>query len=228
MHLAIIEPDELTAHLLAFVARRRGHKSFVVTAGQELPERLPFPPAASIVAMDEISDESLRNLDPLRERFPDAPMLLTSEHVQEPAPLMALKAGISDVIRKPFHPHEVILRAEMQVANRGAGGAATSDTLTIGDVEIDLDRFSAWKAGTELRLTKLELRLLYCLMEHHGRVAPTERLLSFGWDSHEPPDASLLKTHISHLRQKLRKAGGTGVDIRSRHSLGYVLELVEE
>ena len=64
-------------------------------------------------------------------------------------------------------------------------------------------------------------------MQHHGRVSPTERLLSFGWDSLEPPDASLLKTHISHLRKKLSDAGGRRFEIRSRHSLGYTLQLVE-
>lgn len=224
MHIAIIEQDELLAHILSFVARRRGHKTFVARTPEELPERLPFTPAASIVAVDEISEESLARVQPLRERYPDCLMLLTTEYAQDPLPLAALKAGFRDVIRKPLHPHEVIMRAELYAESLG-GAVAVSDSISVGDLEVDLGHYTATKNHAELRLTKLELRLLFCLVEHHGRVSPTDRLLSFGWESLEVPDASLLKTHISHLRKKLRDAGGDDIEIRARHSLGYTLRI---
>lgn len=226
MHIAIVEPDEVMGHILAFVARRRGHKPFVARSIAELPERLPFSPAASIVALERLDEESLASVGPLRERYPEALILLTTEYAPDPLPLYALKAGFRDVIMKPLHPHEVILRAELQV--EGAGNAsAASDAIRVGDLEVDLGHYTALKNSQELELTKLELRLLFCLMEHEGRVSPTDRLLSFGWDSLEVPDASLLKTHISHLRKKLREAGGGAVEIRARHSLGYTLRVDE-
>jgi two-component system KDP operon response regulator KdpE len=224
MHIAIIEQDELLAHILSFVARRRGHKTFVARTPEELPERLPFTPAAGIIALDRIDEESLARIEPLRERYPDCLMLLTTEYAPDPLPLAALKAGFRDVVRKPLHPHELIMRAELHAESRG-GPSAASDAIRVGDLEIDLGHYTATKNARELRLTKLELRLLFCLVEHHGKVSPTERLLSFGWESLEVPDASLLKTHISHLRKKLRDAGGNAAEIRARHSLGYTLRI---
>lgn len=226
MHIAIVEPDEVMAHILAFVARRRGHKPFVTSSIDELPERLPFTPAASIVALDRVDEESLASVEPLRERYPESLILLTTEYAPDPLPLYALKAGFRDVLKKPLHPHEVIMRAEMQAENTGAA-ATSSDAIRVGDLEVDLGHYTALKNSQELQLTKLELRLLFCLMEHEGRVSPTDRLLSFGWDSLEVPDASLLKTHISHLRKKLREAGGAAIEIRARHSLGYTLRSSE-
>ena len=120
--------------------------------------------------------------------------------------------------------HEVILRAELQAESLGGPGGV-SDAIRLGDLEVDLGYYTAQKNEQELRLTKLELRLLFCLMEHQGKVSPTDRLLSFGWDSLDVPDASLLKTHISHLRKKLLEAGGEPIQIRARHSLGYTLRI---
>jgi DNA-binding response OmpR family regulator len=224
MHIAIIEPDDNLAHVLSFVARRRGHKTFIAKGIEDLPERLPFTPAACIVALDPINEASLAGLTPLRERYPDALVLLTTDYAPDPLPLYALKAGFRDVVRKPLHPHELILRAELH-ATTASGPATASDAIRVGDLEVDLGHYTAVKNGSELRLTKLELRLLFCLMEHHGKVSPTERLLTFGWDALEVPDASLLKTHVSHLRKKLRDVGGDTIEIRARHSLGYTLRV---
>lgn len=224
MHIAIVESDEVMAHILAFVARRRGHKPFVAHSIAELPERLPFSPAVSIVALDRVDEDSLASVEPLRERYPESLIMLTTDYAPDPLPLFALRAGFRDVIKKPLHPHEVILRAELQAESTGGTNGA-SDAIRVGDLEVDLGHYTALKNSQELQLTKLELRLLFCLMEHEGRVSPTDRLLSFGWDSLEVPDASLLKTHISHLRKKLREAGGDPVEIRARHSLGYTLRL---
>ena len=226
MHIAIIEQDELLAHILSFVARRRGHKAFVARDLDELPERLPFTPAAAIVSLDTIDEESLERVRPLRDRYPDCLVMLTTEYAPDPLPLAALKLGFRDVLRKPLHPHEVIMRAELHTESVSGPGAA-SDAIGVGDLEVDLGHYTATKNRRELRLTKLELRLLFCLVEHHGKVSPTDRLLSFGWDSLEVPDASLLKTHISHLRKKLRDAGGDAIEIRARHSLGYTLTVDE-
>lgn len=223
MHLAVYEPEPTTAHILAFIARRRGHKTLALSDLSELQQPLPFAPSAIIVAVDRVDEATLARVATIRQRHADAMIFLTPEQRDGTGALAALRAGVTDVIPKPYHPHELILRTELATAHRQT--PAAPGVITAGDLEVDFDRYSATKRGVELPLTKLELRLLYCLIEHHPQVTPTERLLSFGWDAMEPPDASLLKTHISHLRKKLREAGGEQFHIRSRHSLGYTLEL---
>ena len=227
MNFAIFEPDELAAGILTFIARRRGHKAIWLPGADRLSERLPFEPSASIVALDELRAESIEQVRPLREQYPDVPILLTVQRIDNSIPLIALDAGVSDVIRKPYHPHQLIARAELHALSRGGMLEAQSDVLRLADLEVDLGRYMGLKNGVDLPLTRLELRLLYCLAEHHPYVAPSERLLSFGWDAAELPDGRLLKTHISHIRKKLRSAGGVPFDVGSRHSLGYTLSFSE-
>jgi len=226
MHVAIVEPDAALAHVLAFVARRRGHQVICVPHVEPLLTRLPFSPSVNIVSVESLGPETLGTLDRVRERYPDAPVLVTIEDANDLLALKALQHGIRDVVRKPFHPQEVILRAEMLV--RGSSPASADGSLIrLGDLQVHLDRFSAMKNGKPLGLTKLELRLLFCLAQHYPHLASTERLLSFGWESLDPSDASLLKTHISHIRKKLREAGGVEFEIYARQSIGYAVRMVD-
>jgi DNA-binding response OmpR family regulator len=137
--------------------------------------------------------------------------------------ISALERGAMDVIQKPVLPGDLVIRAELAAANRGISNQPDGG-LRLGDLEVDIDQALAIKAGQELALTRMELRLLYCLAQHRGRVAPTDRLLSFAWESDEFANSSL-KTHISHLRQKLREAGGQPVTIKARQMLGYIMEI---
>lgn len=221
MRIAIAEPDPSLADVLAFVARRRGHQPVCVSGVNRLFERLPFEPAAAIVSFPEADDASAEAIAALRRQFPGLILLATVERAREPAPQRLLRAGAHDVIRIPYNPNEVILRAE--TLQQSAGATPPRDGLVrVADIEVDLSAYAAKKNGVSLPLTKLELRLLYCLAEHSPNVAPIERLLTFAWDSEEP-DPSLLKTHVSHLRKKLREAGGVPVAITSRQMIGYVL-----
>lgn len=223
MRIAILESDDATAHVLQFVARRRGHRA--VALSDFTPP--PFAPTVMVVSLDGIGEAGLTSLERMRSSYPESLLYLTAEEASGNTTLLALQAGATDVIKKPFHPHELILRAELQLAARASAPAAT-EAVRVADLEVDLDSYTARKNGRQLPLTKLELRLLYCLAEHHGGISSIERMLSFGWESMDLPDGSLLKTHISHIRKKLTAAGGVPFEIRSRHSIGYELHLHEQ
>ena len=224
MRLAIAESDPVTADVLAFSAQRRGHQTVVLASAGRLFDRLPFEPAVIILSAEGAPNATVAFVTKVRQEFPEAALYVTVEKPKEPLPSRILEAGASDVIRSPYNPNELILRAESWLASRGVT-AANTDSLTLSDLQIALDRHTATKNGKVLVLTKLELRLLYCLCDHFPHLAPLERLLTFGWDTLGDPDAALIKTHISHIRKKLRDAGGEDFEIISRQTVGYVLQL---
>jgi DNA-binding response OmpR family regulator len=136
--------------------------------------------------------------------------------------LELIKAGALDVVPVPYDPIGLLARIET-IVQRTNKGRAEGNIIRVEDICVDLGKYSAEKNGVAMTMTKLELRLLFCLCEHHPSLAPTERLLTFGWEGSMDADPALIKTHISHIRTKLRVAGGVDVQIRSRQTLGYEL-----
>jgi len=225
MRIAIVDPDATTSDVLAFAAQRRGHQSVCLSSFDELHERLPFTPTL-IVLGQALKLERIDPVERIRATFPDAVVLIAMERPKEPLPSRLLVAGANEVVRTPVSPIDLLIRAETWVSSKGSKASVT-EGLQMGDLELELDRYVATKNGIRLNLTKLELRLLYCLCEHSPHLTPTERLLTFGWDTLGDPDAALIKTHISHIRKKLRDAGGVDFEITSRQTLGYTLQVHE-
>lgn len=104
------------------------------------------------------------------------------------------------------------------------GGAATSSTLTIGPLTLDLGLRTASLDGTELELTGREWDVLQHLMLAAPKVLSKKKLMeSLGsWDSEISPNA--IEIYVSRLRAKL---ADSGVTIRTVRGIGYRLESAE-
>jgi DNA-binding response OmpR family regulator len=222
MWLAIAESNAALGDMLAFAAQRRGHQAVCVSAPERLLANLPFPPAVVVAGFESLDEAAYRRIEQLRAGHPDAVLLITSERFSSRDHSNLLALGVNDLILTPYDPFALLARAEAW-CNAAAKSRPPGEALRLADLEVDLGRYFAGKNGTPVVLTKLELRLLYCLCEHHPHLVPMERLLSFGWDPEDDPDPTLVKTHISHIRHKLSAAGGVPFDIKSRQTVGYVL-----
>lgn len=219
MRVALAVDDALEADLLSFAFERRGHQVLRVDPSRE-SKNLPFEPVVVVCDVSDAQQTALQRIENAQERFPGALLIATAEAPREPLPAALLRAGAHEVVKAPYNPVELVLRCEA-LTNRG--NSPQGDGLRVADLEVVLARYHAEKNGHTLVLTKLELRLLHCLCEHFPHLAPLDRLLTFGWESIGEPDASLIKTHISHIRRKLAAAGGAPLQILSKQGVGYML-----
>jgi two-component system OmpR family response regulator len=108
---------------------------------------------------------------------------------------------------------------------RQTGREVVQSTLVAqsGDIWVDLEAYEVRKAGEPVRMTRLETRILYFLVSNAGRVLTTDRLIELAWE-YDGGDAFALKTHISHIRQKLGVQKGEPGYIASAPHIGYRLE----
>ena len=95
--------------------------------------------------------------------------------------------------------------------------------VRVGDLVLDLQSHEVHKGGQPVLLTPLEFRILYILAMNEGRVVPYSRLIEYAWGYYNEATSSLLKTHVTHLRQKLGlPASGPG-SINAVLGVGYSL-----
>jgi DNA-binding response OmpR family regulator len=99
--------------------------------------------------------------------------------------------------------------------------------LKAEDLTLDPTTGETYLDGQPVRLTRLEFRLLHCLMANYRRVAPSSRLIEFAWPD-DRGDLDVLKTHVSHLRTKLgfNRDGGK-LAIENVPGIGYRLRPLE-
>ena len=93
----------------------------------------------------------------------------------------------------------------------------------MADLELDLLRRTATRAGARVELQPREFRLLEFLLRHADRVVTRTMLLEGVWDFHFDPRTNIVETHISRLRSKLSGGGRDPELIHTVRGAGYIL-----
>jgi two-component system OmpR family response regulator len=133
-----------------------------------------------------------------------------------------LAAGGDDYLVKPFAFAEFLARL-IALARRPPLGEQKR-TLSFADLEMDLVKRTASRAGEPVDLQPREFRLLEYLLRNEGRVVTRKMLLENVWDFTFDPKTNIVETHISRLRAKVDRGRG-GELIHTLRGLGYSLRV---
>ena len=131
-----------------------------------------------------------------------------------------LDAGADDYLTKPFASAE--LMARVNALSRRPPVQEVKTVLRVADLELDLMRRTAIRAGQPIDLLPREFTLLEVLMRNEGRVVTRTMLLERVWDFHFDPKTSVVETHVSRLRGKIDKGFGREL-LHTVRGAGYVI-----
>ncbi len=138
------------------------------------------------------------------------PILMLTARAGEYDRVLGLDTGADDYLTKPFSVVELaarvkaILRRVQHLASRHADAAAPRlRILRRGDLELDVDRRVARRAGAPVELTPREFDLLAHLMMHPTAVFTRAQLLDRVWGTTHDAFEHTVNSHINRLRAKL-------------------------
>ena len=95
--------------------------------------------------------------------------------------------------------------------------------MHVADLEIDLLRDRAIRAGKPLELTPKEFALLALLARHTGEILSRRQLAKQVWDMEVLSDSNVVDVHVRRLRAKADEPFPSKL-IHTVRGAGYVLE----
>ena len=140
-------------------------------------------------------------------RSKGVPVIVLSARAGVEDKVALLLGGAADYITKPFAMKELLARVTAAL-RAGAAPAAGDAVLTFENLRVDPTARAVWVGEKNVSLTRTEYAILKLLVQNGGQVIAKSVLLErIGADTPDCTESSL-KTHVSHLRKKLREAGG--------------------
>jgi two-component system copper resistance phosphate regulon response regulator CusR len=152
------------------------------------------------------------------------PVLMLTARIRVEDRVKGLQSGADDYLVKPFAFSELVARIQVLLRRarpmREADGAAV---LGLADLELDLLRRKATRAGRRLDLTAKEFNLLTLLLRRQGEVLSRTEIAEQVWDMNFDSATNVIDVAIRRLRGKLDVPFERAL-LHTVRGMGYVLE----
>lgn len=152
----------------------------------------------------------------------NVPVLMLTARDRVEDRVRGLQEGADDYLVKPFAFSELLARIRA-LLRRSGGAQAEANTLRLADLELDLIRRKAFRAGQRLALTAKEFALLALLLQRNGEILARTTLAENVWDMNFDSDTNVVEVAVRRLRAKLDDPFPTKL-LHTVRGMGYVLE----
>ena len=157
----------------------------------------------------------------LRRAGKTMPVLFLTARDQVDDRVKGLELGADDYLVKPFAFVELLARVRTLL--RRGKAVIESTMLKVADLELDLLRRRAIRAGQRIDLTAKEFALLELLLRRQGEVLPRSLIASQVWDMNFDSDTNVVEVAVRRLRAKVDDNFEPKL-IQTVRGMGYRLE----
>ena len=217
----LIEDDPSIRKLVEYSLSSNGISIVSFPSGEEafesdLKDAELFILDIMLPGMDGMEILSRIRKDPTLRRVP---VIMLTAKDSEYDIAKGLDDGADDYIPKPFGILELISRVKAAIRRgRMNGEKEKKDTLSSGDINMDVTSHRAYLGDREISLTQKEYALLEYFLTHKGIALSRDKLLTEVWGYNYVGETRTVDVHIRHLREKL---GSEGDKIETVKGLGY-------
>ena len=224
MKILIIEDEAKTGKFLRKGFSEAGYVADVASDGMEglhLAMEVDF----DLIVLDVMLPglDGWQVLTRLREAGRRARVLMLTARDAVHERVRGFELGADDYLVKPFAFSELLARVR-SLLRRSA--PRTEETIRMADLEIDLLRHRATRAGLKLELTAKEFLLLTLLARRAGEVLSRTLIAEMVWDMNFDSDTNVVDVNVRRLRSKVDDPFPIKL-IHTVRGAGYVLESEE-
>ena len=214
----LVEDDPAARQGLELALRRLGYGVRLAGTGEAALHAIGEG-AADVVVLD-VMLPGLDGFEVCRRlrRTSDVPVIMLTARSDDFDIVGGLEAGADDYVVKPVEPR--VLDARIRAVLRRISRAG-SPAETYGELVIDRASLIVRRAGREVSLTPIELRLLLVLSGSPRQVFSREQLLDLVWEHDYLGDSRLVDACVQRLRAKIETDTSEPRYIQTVRGFGY-------
>jgi two-component system response regulator ChvI len=223
--VAVVDDEDNIRETLAFALRRDGYPVELYAHGLEawnaFQRRLPGLVVLDILMPEMDGLELCRRIRSLSESIP---IIFLTSRDDEIDRVLGLEIGADDYLCKPFSMRELLARVKVLFRRAALDQSTTraneNAPLKIGDLELDLQRYTVkWKSAP-VSLTVTEFMMLHALVRHPGHVKTRKQLHQDGYPHDAYVSDRTIDSHIKRLRRKFEEVDAEFDRIETVYGLG--------
>lgn len=162
----------------------------------------------------------------IREHNVKVPILMLTAMGSPEDKLSGFDCGADDYIVKPFDFKELLARIKVFL-KRSDMKPSPGRTLSIADLEMDLDEKSVKRAGKKIELTAKEFSLLEYFLRNKGKVVSRAEIAEKIWEITFDTGTNVIDVYVNYLRKKIDKDFSPKL-IHTQFGVGYILREGDE
>ena len=167
----------------------------------------------------------LKLLEQIKKNGNESRVIIISARDSLDDKITGLDLGADDYLAKPFYMAELSARIK-SVMRRGSG--AVNNTMTAGNITLDLGSRRIKIDGKDVPLLKKEFDILLYFMQRPGHIVDKAVLAEAVWGDHIDmvDNFQFVYAQMKNLRRKLSESGAD-IEIKSIYGFGYKLVMSE-
>ena len=231
----IVDDEQTIVDMLRYNLVKEGYKTLEANDG-ETAVAIALEQKPNLVLLDIMLPkmDGLTVCKRIRQTL-NIPILMISARDEEIDKILGLELGADDYITKPFSIRELMARvkANMRKAEITAKQEeekeakpqeeAKTNTIVVGDLSLDLNRFEVKVRGEVIDLTLREFEVLKYLANQPGQVVTREVLLEKVWGYEYYGDIRTVDVTVRRIREKIEKDTSNPKILITKRGVGYYI-----
>ena len=156
----------------------------------------------------------------LREKGVTTPVLIMTAKESLDDKGHGFELGADDYLTKPFYLEELKMRIQALLKR---SGKFDQNTLSFGDVRVNLATNSTFGGDKEVELLGKEFDLLVYFLQNQNVILPKSQIFDRLWGFDSDTTVSVVEVYVSKIRKKL-KGTDFAANLQTLRSVGYILK----
>ena len=217
-HILIIEDEDTIRTELKFFLLTAGYEVTAITEFNDVAKQAKQL-APDLILLDiNLPNTSGFDICAQIRLFSNLPIIFVTSRNSNMDELNSVILGGDAYITKPYYT-PLLLAKINQLLKKSHNDVKE---LIVNNVTIHLNSYQVSKDSAIIDLSKNEFKILYLLMEHHGKVLSRNQIIEHLWDNQLFVDDNTLTVNITRVRNKLESIGANNY-IKTIRGQGYMI-----